>query len=426
MTWSSYNMIFPGESTDTMFTNTANPPQIGRVWGRFFGGECADHGGQTDGNVTGGSWLQGFSVPALPGVTIDNWDYFEDLGRTAWVTTGGIGAAGVARPSDLYDALGQVAVAINYGYAGKNAWGLYVDGVKADEDARTTHGAEIEIANLPGTSPEDGGRRPYGSLVDGQTFGLALGAGSDENVFGRSYAVDAGLEFRPNGAAFWTGINFRFNAIMREGVSDDTTTPGNSGYARAISLANEHGLTWYSRDAQVVAATSIVADETYVIQSVGTTDFTLIGAASNTVGVSFVATGAGTGTGTASIAGSQAEAVRLYSAVTDPDVKWRAEFNDTAFVIGDRETPEYNAFIVAYDEGTESGVAIVPGTVGQAATIEARGAATNINLVLKGKGTGVPSVPGLATYANNAAALSGGLSAGNLYIRSGHGLDVVT
>jgi hypothetical protein len=48
---------------------------------------------------------------------------------------------------------------------------------------------------------------------------------------------------------------------------------------------------------------------TYVITSVGTTDFTLIGAASNTVGVSFVATGPGTGTGTASI-------TALYGAVS--------------------------------------------------------------------------------------------------------------
>lgn len=39
--------------------------------------------------------------------------------------------------------------------------------------------------------------------------------------------------------------------------------------------------------------------KTYVIYTVGTTDFTLIGASSNTVGVSFVATGVGTGTGKA-------------------------------------------------------------------------------------------------------------------------------
>lgn len=38
---------------------------------------------------------------------------------------------------------------------------------------------------------------------------------------------------------------------------------------------------------------------TYVIATVGTTDFTLIGAASNTVGLKFIATGIGSGTGTA-------------------------------------------------------------------------------------------------------------------------------
>jgi hypothetical protein len=38
----------------------------------------------------------------------------------------------------------------------------------------------------------------------------------------------------------------------------------------------------------------------YTIVSVGTTDFTLIGASSNTIGISFVATGVGVGTGTAS------------------------------------------------------------------------------------------------------------------------------
>ena len=48
-----------------------------------------------------------------------------------------------------------------------------------------------------------------------------------------------------------------------------------------------------------VAATALVAGRTYVIVSPGTTDFTLIGAANNTIGTSFIATGAGAGTGTA-------------------------------------------------------------------------------------------------------------------------------
>lgn len=50
---------------------------------------------------------------------------------------------------------------------------------------------------------------------------------------------------------------------------------------------------------ETVAAGNFVTGYTYYILSVGTTDFTLIGAASNTVGVEFTATGPGTGNGTA-------------------------------------------------------------------------------------------------------------------------------
>lgn len=53
-----------------------------------------------------------------------------------------------------------------------------------------------------------------------------------------------------------------------------------------------------------VTAGSFVVGQNYTILVVGTTDFTLIGAASNTPGVSFTATGVGTGTGTASQLGA--------------------------------------------------------------------------------------------------------------------------
>ena len=44
-------------------------------------------------------------------------------------------------------------------------------------------------------------------------------------------------------------------------------------------------------------AGTLVVGVSYVIQTLGTTDFTLVGAASNNVGISFVATGLGAGTG---------------------------------------------------------------------------------------------------------------------------------
>jgi hypothetical protein len=50
-----------------------------------------------------------------------------------------------------------------------------------------------------------------------------------------------------------------------------------------------------------VAAGAFTVGIAYTILAVGSTDFTLIGASANTIGVSFTATGAGSGTGTATI-----------------------------------------------------------------------------------------------------------------------------
>ena len=54
----------------------------------------------------------------------------------------------------------------------------------------------------------------------------------------------------------------------------------------------------------VVAAGAFVVGRRYTIKTVGTTTFTSIGAAANTVGVQFIATGVGTGTGDAYDAGN--------------------------------------------------------------------------------------------------------------------------
>ena len=66
-------------------------------------------------------------------------------------------------------------------------------------------------------------------------------------------------------------------------------------------------------DATAIAATSLVNGTEYVIESVGTTDFTAIGASANTVGIVFTATGAGTGTGTAKPNNTSASFTVVYS-----------------------------------------------------------------------------------------------------------------
>ena len=70
-----------------------------------------------------------------------------------------------------------------------------------------------------------------------------------------------------------------------------------------------------------VTAGAFVVGAQYTIATVGTTDFTLIGASANTIGVAFTATGAGTGDGTATPSGYNSPAYNPYyykAVVFDP------------------------------------------------------------------------------------------------------------
>ena len=62
-----------------------------------------------------------------------------------------------------------------------------------------------------------------------------------------------------------------------------------------------NGLSLPLSTAGNVTAGSFTLGTTYVITSIGTTNFMAIGAGANTVGQQFTATGAGSGTGTASV-----------------------------------------------------------------------------------------------------------------------------
>lgn len=91
-----------------------------------------------------------------------------------------------------------------------------------------------------------------------------------------------------NGLNVTSGV---IESVGRFTLSDVYTiqTPGTTTNAQWNTIAGTTN----------VVATALVAGRTYVIVSPGTTDFTLIGAANNTIGTLFIATGAGTGSGTA-------------------------------------------------------------------------------------------------------------------------------
>lgn len=75
----------------------------------------------------------------------------------------------------------------------------------------------------------------------------------------------------------------------------------NPGDVRCTSLVaadfNSDGNAYSAALSTPIAATAMQIDEFYTIVTVGTTDFTLVGAADNNLGTTFKATGAGTGTG---------------------------------------------------------------------------------------------------------------------------------
>jgi len=114
----------------------------------------------------------------------------------------------------------------------------------------------------------------------------------------------AALVFIPSSRAYLyrsvTGVNFVNHTVLYS-----TWSPAAAGVVitepMSLLLPNSDCLLYLSlkqRASSVVAGVFVVGT-TYEIMSIGTTDFTLIGATANTVGLTFVATGVGAGTGTA-------------------------------------------------------------------------------------------------------------------------------
>jgi hypothetical protein len=100
-----------------------------------------------------------------------------------------------------------------------------------------------------------------------------------------------------NGGTGQVTANAAFNALAPAQTAATTTNKylKSDGTNTSWDLFNLSSTT-------TVTAGSFVVGTSYTILSIGTTDFTLIGAASNTVGVVFTATGVGAGTGTAYVA----------------------------------------------------------------------------------------------------------------------------
>ena len=111
---------------------------------------------------------------------------------------------------------------------------------------------------------------------------------------GLSPAERYGVEFRPRQSMFVD----RFAALKNYfGYANRIIANYPITETKSLTLLNSKDTEPASTQAYYAGTFNI--GDTYTISYVGTTDFTAIGASSNAIGVSFVATGAGKGTGTA-------------------------------------------------------------------------------------------------------------------------------
>jgi len=109
--------------------------------------------------------------------------------------------------------------------------------------------------------------------------------------------------FYESGTITHANTNYKPNRIAKSGSDAKQIHFGDifSGFLYVVVEYNDGTITHHYLDGTVITAGSFIVGKTYVIATVGTTDFTLIGASANTVGVAFVATGVGAGTGTAGL-----------------------------------------------------------------------------------------------------------------------------
>jgi hypothetical protein len=127
-----------------------------------------------------------------------------------------------------------------------------------------------------------------GSFVPGRTYVIVSPGTTDFTLIGAANS-NIGTSFVA------TGVGSGSGTALQTYLVGSTFTCANIG----TSMGTGTAFRVTNTTAQLVTSGAFIVTATYIIQSIGTTDFTLIGAASNTIGLSFVATGVGAGTGKA-------------------------------------------------------------------------------------------------------------------------------
>jgi hypothetical protein len=147
----------------------------------------------------------------------------------------------------------------------------------------------------------------------------------------------------------WITLGLGYKFVLKDSSANLIATWDNIPSNAESPFANDASGIAYEQGYTVNAGSFIVGNQ-YMITFVGTTDFVSIGAATNTVGVHFTATGVGSGTGTAKL--SQSVQTKLQESVSVKDFGAK----------GDGVTNDTDAFLAAsaYITAQDGGKLIVP------------------------------------------------------------------
>lgn len=144
----------------------------------------------------------------------------------------------------------------------------------------------------------------------------------------------------------WLPITTSYKFVLKDSNDVLIATYDNIPAAPQPAVANDASSIYYEEGYEVTAGNFTVG-ATYLITSVGNTDFIAIGAASNTTGIHFIATGIGLGTGTAK-----------YSRTVETKLQESISVKDFG-AIGDGVTDDSFAFSTAIT-AIPSGVTSIP------------------------------------------------------------------